>query len=210
MKNLIFGILLLTGISISAQANLITNGDFETGDLTGWASFGDARVVDTGTSYGNVALLGYDAHVGISAIAQAFHIDPAAESILVEFDYLFAGIDHSRLNDVFLSGLVTLEGVSPLELNFELLVRDTSSSPYFGSIVHFSGIFDVGDVYDFDPNAILGFGLRERRDGRRIGYTDSIAAIDNVSVSTVPEPSTLALMGLSLLGLGFVRRRQAK
>jgi len=35
-----------------------------------------------------------------------------------------------------------------------------------------------------------------------------LAAIDSVSVSAVPEPTSFALMGLGVLGLAFLRRRQ--
>jgi len=36
----------------------------------------------------------------------------------------------------------------------------------------------------------------------------NLAAIDSVSVSAVPEPTSFALMGLGVLGLAFLRRRQ--
>ncbi|WP_428507913.1 choice-of-anchor J domain-containing protein [Roseateles sp.] len=38
--------------------------------------------------------------------------------------------------------------------------------------------------------------------------TANLAAIDSVSVSAVPEPTSFALMGLGVLGLAFLRRRQ--
>ncbi len=38
--------------------------------------------------------------------------------------------------------------------------------------------------------------------------TANLAAIDSVSVSAVPEPTSFALMGLGVLGLALLRRRQ--
>jgi hypothetical protein len=70
-------------IAYPAKANLITNGDFETGDFTGWtvthAPFGSIVVVDNGpgpdTTFGVVfAAVGGD----LDAISQTFATTPGA------------------------------------------------------------------------------------------------------------------------------------
>ena len=42
-----------------------------------------------------------------------------------------------------------------------------------------------------------------------MGGTTGLRGIDNINVSTVPEPATLALFGLGLAGIGFSRRKKA-
>jgi hypothetical protein len=54
------------------------------------------------------------------------------------------------------------------------------------------------------PGTITGI-LAEVASGS--GFTDSVSATYD-SASTVPEPMTLSMMGVGLLGLGLVRRRK--
>jgi len=42
-----------------------------------------------------------------------------------------------------------------------------------------------------------------------MGGSSGLRGIDNINVSTVPEPATLALFGLGLAGIGFSRRKKA-
>jgi len=85
---------------------------------------------------------------------------------------------------------------------------DQLEGVYGTGAAHFSGMIDVSGIVDWDPNAAIKFKLNEKGGGWfSSDGTESFAAVDNVMVSAVPEPSIIALFGLGLLGLGFARRK---
>jgi hypothetical protein len=57
------------------------------------------------------------------------------------------------------------------------------------------------------PNTGSGYDMNEVRLGLSARTPDSAFWFDNVSVSIVPEPATLPLLALGLIGLAFFRRR---
>lgn len=165
----------------SAKAELIINGDFETGDFTGWTTSGnmsftdvtdDPTYVESGTygvQLGAVETLGF--------LSQSIPTNPG-DSYTLEFDLRNDGGTPNQMQ-------VTIGG----DLQFFLLNTAAFSWTHYSLAFTGSPASDMTDIE---------FGFRQ--DPAWFG-------LDNVSVpSTVPEPTSLALIGVTA-GLLTARRR---
>ena len=145
---------------------------------------------------------------GFEWLAQDFYIPQNVDTINVTFRYNFDVIeDRSFFDDLATSTLLTVQ--SNVFNAIELLTSSFSSNGDTGWVT-FAGEYDVSQVWNTDPNAILKFGITETGGGLFRDKTDSAFYIDDVSVvaSSVPEPGSLMLMALGLAGLGFARKNQ--
>jgi hypothetical protein len=169
----------------AAQANLITNGGFETGDFTGWTLTNDTNsLVYTaipGTTYvphsGNYeALLG--AYGSDGTLAQTVS-DTGGQKLVLTY---WLASDGSTPNDF--------------------------STDWNGNLIAGSALSNIGlSGYVEYKFYVLATGsdtlaFNERND---FGFL----SLDDVSLKAVPEPATLGLLGAGLAGVGGFRRRRA-
>lgn len=213
----ILGAVAALGIS-SAQAvpvELVTNGDFETGTFAGWTN--------TGLGLG----FGYTINDGTQdPSGTATPIAPISGS----FD---AFTSQSGPGQNILSQIISLPNLfSSMTLSWDDRIQNfanTFSDPNqeFRVSLFTTGGALIGTLFSTNPgDALIQLGPNSRSfdvtalllpfAGQnvelRFDQQDNLfffnVTVDNVSLTYVPEPAAIGLMGLGLLGLGAMRRRR--
>ena len=218
------GITLFAGVAQATVQNVVVNGDFETGDLTGWLGFPNG---------GTVSVANVNSTLG-----------PAGSySGLMSADFSGGGTSFpilkvERLGEGFLTngGEVTVS----FDAFSDLQTQNINNGPFDGNVVFIAEFFtertgDNGAVnrillgpptflttdwqnfeYTFDMAADAGGGLSMLFKADCGGNTNCRfdAYIDNLSIETdvsaVPVPAAVWLFGSGLLGLvGVARRKKA-
>lgn len=204
--------LLIASMASTAQASaIITNGDFQTGDLSGWSVYTTANgTIGTPTVDVFEVVAGSFNNAAQLRAGQVNFGGPASGGGIFQSFNLLAGGEYSFSADI------ASESRDPLRLNaqggiFNLMIDGVTVSTYAFNDIN-SGITLRSSL---SYTGILSAGLHELRiEALRPYLTSSITPmqyIDNVTVAAVPEADSTALLlaGLAVVGLQFARRRAA-
>lgn len=208
MKTKLLSFSILCGLSLGTANATIVNDGFESG-LTGWTANGQASVVSsyvasTGPS-SSITLLPTEGNafaiLGAGDPTTTLTSSPFTVNTgdTISFDWFFSANDFLPFNDFggwsldFLVGGITVAANVLAQVStvgdFGLTGWNTASvfSPVSGNVALKYYSVNAGD-YTFD----------------------SVLGIDNVKVSSVPEPATFALLGVGMMMLSVMSIRKSQ
>jgi hypothetical protein len=231
----------MSGSLVANAGQLLVNGDFETGDFSGWTALDQAdgdgswfisspgtdspvSALPTaanpagGTSYAVTDQGGPGAHV----LIQSFTVAPGMSSVVFSFQ-MFVNDQNGAGPFIDPSGLdFTTGGTFAPNQHARVDLLSGSADAFDTGAGVLANLYlgvDAGPTpnpytnYSFDITALVASGGTFQI---RFAEVDNLFyfqhGVDNVSVDAtngVPEPGSLALLGLGLAGLGIARRRKA-
>jgi hypothetical protein len=192
----------------------VTNGSFETGDLTGWFStIPEGASIDVITSHSDpggtgttswgpmdgsyFALLKADGAGSLTQLYQSYDLTPGNPLM---FDYFWDSRDYKPFNDMGTLSIFSGIGLGgPLVADFTLNSVETDPENYWGTPWQPYSL----DVASAGTYTVV-FEVRNGLDA----IFDSYVGIDNVRLNVIPAPGSILLAGIGAGLVGWLRRRR--
>lgn len=185
-KILVLGCAALLASAMPASANIVLNGGFETGNLSGWTQSGNtgftgvecpgAGLVPEGLCQAFAGPVGSDGSLSQDLFTQAGQV------YSISFDFTADGLIPSNFSASF-GGTGLTSVVNPPAGSNQLTFLETATGPVSTLVFNFR-----------NDNGFL--------------FLDDVQV--NAVNTGVPEPLTLSLFGAGLAGTAVLRRRKAK
>jgi hypothetical protein len=191
MKTKIFAAILALASNV-AFAGPVSNGNFSTGNLSGWTKNSGSVTVQNNGSFNYADLFAGLGNGVATTLSQTVHL--SAGDVLSGYAQFFAH-DYMPYND---NAFVSINGYNLFASSVSVVGNyGTSALTQFNYLVGVSG------------NYLLSAGVANNGDnGLASELRVSNFAVQSASAA-IPEPASVALIGLGLLGVAVMRRRAA-
>ncbi len=190
---IIFTVTALCAVVFSNASTLFSD-DFESGNLSAWQTLGSAQIVADPLNASN-KVVNFTALGSGGNLFSDFFAIPAIGTTTISFDYL---------------GTTTELGSNPLDTGGFLGIDGLLGENWYFGTGNYPGAFEMtGDDQWHHYSVVVANGQNLRVKLEDFAGSDPVAGnayFDNVTVQSVPEPTTMA--ALCLGALAMLRRRK--